>query len=102
MKERKHDQEGNVIGRFNANPILDNREYEVKTRRTRFKERRGKDHIIGWNQHVPINKSRDDKESGEIFRMKNHHIDQEDLCLDLIHFGMSSTLISFDGDYYKC
>ena len=23
------------------------------------------------------------------------------LCLDLIKFGMSSTLISFDGDYYK-
>ena len=23
------------------------------------------------------------------------------LCLDLIHFGMRSTLISFDGDYYE-
>ena len=23
------------------------------------------------------------------------------LCLDLIQFGMSSTLISFDGEYYK-
>ena len=23
------------------------------------------------------------------------------LCLDLIHFWMSSTLISFNGDYYK-
>ena len=23
------------------------------------------------------------------------------LCLDLIHFGMSSTLISFDSEYYK-
>ena len=22
-------------------------------------------------------------------------------CLDLIHFGMSSTLISLDGDYYE-
>ena len=25
-----------------------------------------------------------------------------DLCLDLIHFGVSSTLISFDGEYYDC
>ena len=23
------------------------------------------------------------------------------LCLELIHFGMSSTLISFDGEYYR-
>ena len=23
------------------------------------------------------------------------------LCLELIHFGMSSTLISFDGEYYE-
>ena len=23
------------------------------------------------------------------------------LCLDLIQFGMSSTLISFDGEYYE-
>ena len=23
------------------------------------------------------------------------------LCLELIHFGMSSTLISFGGDYYE-
>ena len=23
------------------------------------------------------------------------------LCLELIHFGMGSTLISFDGKYYK-
>ena len=30
VTERKHDHEGNVIGRSNANPILDTREYEVK------------------------------------------------------------------------
>ena len=30
VTERKRDHEGNVIGRSNANPILDNREYEVK------------------------------------------------------------------------
>ena len=30
MTERKRDHEGNVIGRYNANPILDTREYEVK------------------------------------------------------------------------
>ena len=30
MTERKRDHEGNVIGRSNANPILDTREYEVK------------------------------------------------------------------------
>ena len=29
VTERKHDHEGNVIGRSNANPILDTREYEV-------------------------------------------------------------------------
>ena len=28
--ERKRDHEDNVIGRFNVNPILDTREYEVK------------------------------------------------------------------------
>ena len=30
MIERKRDHKGNVIGRSNANPILDTREYEVK------------------------------------------------------------------------
>ena len=30
VTERKHDHEGNVIGRYNANPILDTREYKVK------------------------------------------------------------------------
>ena len=30
MTERKRDHEVNVIGRSNANPILDTREYEVK------------------------------------------------------------------------
>ena len=30
VTERKHDHEGNVIGRSNANHILDTREYEVK------------------------------------------------------------------------
>ena len=30
VTERKRDHEGNVIGRSNANPILDSREYEVK------------------------------------------------------------------------
>ena len=30
MTEFKRDHEGNVIGKFNANPILDTREYEVK------------------------------------------------------------------------
>ena len=30
VTERKRDHEGNVIGRSNANPILDTREYEVK------------------------------------------------------------------------
>ena len=30
MTERKRDHEGNVIGRSNANPILDTREYKVK------------------------------------------------------------------------
>ena len=30
MTERKRDHEGNVIGRSNANLILDTREYEVK------------------------------------------------------------------------
>ena len=30
MIERKRDHEGNVIGRSNANPILDTREHEVK------------------------------------------------------------------------
>ena len=30
MTERKRDHEGNVIGRSNANPILDTQEYEVK------------------------------------------------------------------------
>ena len=30
MTERKRDHEGNVIGRSNANPIPDTREYEVK------------------------------------------------------------------------
>ena len=29
MTERKRDHEGNVIGRSNANPILDTREYKV-------------------------------------------------------------------------
>ena len=29
VTERKRDHEGNVIGRSNANPILDTREYEV-------------------------------------------------------------------------
>ena len=30
VTERKRDHKGNVIGRSNANPILDTREYEVK------------------------------------------------------------------------
>ena len=30
VTERKRDHEVNVIGRSNANPILDTREYEVK------------------------------------------------------------------------
>ena len=30
VTERKCDHKGNVIGRSNANPILDTREYEVK------------------------------------------------------------------------
>ena len=30
VTERKRDHEGNVIGRSNANPILDTQEYEVK------------------------------------------------------------------------
>ena len=30
MTQRKRDHEGNVIGRSNANTILDTREYEVK------------------------------------------------------------------------
>ena len=30
VTERKRDHEGNVIGRYNANHILDTREYEVK------------------------------------------------------------------------
>ena len=30
MTERKREHEGNFIGRSNANPILDTREYEVK------------------------------------------------------------------------
>ena len=30
VTERKRDHEGNIIGRSNANPILDTREYEVK------------------------------------------------------------------------
>ena len=30
VTERKHDHEGNVIRRSNANPTLENREYEVK------------------------------------------------------------------------
>ena len=30
VTERKRDHEGNVIGRSNANPILDTQEYELK------------------------------------------------------------------------
>ena len=30
VTESKRDHEGNAIGRSNANPILDTREYEVK------------------------------------------------------------------------
>ena len=30
VTERKHEHEGNIIGRSNENPILDTREYEVK------------------------------------------------------------------------
>ena len=30
VTERKRDHKGNAIGRYNANPILDTQEYEVK------------------------------------------------------------------------
>ena len=70
---------------------------------TRVKERRGNDRISVCDQHVPINKTRDDKESGEIFRNKLTRKTKKtiNLCLDLIHFGMRSTLISLDGEYYE-
>ena len=50
---------------------------EGKTRRNSVKERRGNDHISGCDQHVPINTTRDDKESSEIFCKKTHQRDQD-------------------------
>ena len=51
---------------------------EGNTCRNRVKEIRGNDRISGCDQHVPINKTRDDKESGDILCKKTHQRDQED------------------------
>ena len=45
---------------------------EGKTRRTRDKDIGYNDNISGCNKHVPINKTCDNKESGEIFHKKTH------------------------------
>ena len=51
---------------------------EGNTQRTRVENRRGNDCISACDKHVPFNKTRDDKENGEIFREKTHQRDKED------------------------
>ena len=50
---------------------------EGNTLRNRAREIRDNDRISGCDQHVPIDKTRKDKESGDIFRKKTHQRDQE-------------------------
>ena len=66
-------------------------------------ERRSYDCIGRRHKHVSLNQTRDDKKGSDILVMKLTSDVKKtiNLCLDLIQFGMSSTLISFDGEYYE-
>ena len=52
---------------------------------------------------VPVYQNHDNQESSGMIYQSTYRRNQEkiNLCLDLIRFGMISSIISFDGVYYE-